>query len=86
MVSLWCTSKEAIDKEKAKNPLIGFLPCKESACDQYRSEYPHCVLMVRCGKYGWGDGQEHTRAAMAGEPGNLPDCPENRLRISTLVG
>jgi hypothetical protein len=47
-ISLWC-----FEKDPGKVPVyLPPLPCKQEACERYRAEYPHCVMMSRTGRRG----------------------------------
>jgi hypothetical protein len=42
-ISLWCFAKDPGEK-MVRLPAF---PCRKEACERYREEYPHCVMMSR---------------------------------------
>jgi hypothetical protein len=47
-ISLWCFAKEP-GKDLLFLPPF---PCRKEACERYRAEYPHCVMMSRMPRPG----------------------------------
>lgn len=47
-ISLWCFEKDPGKELVCLPPL----PCKKEACERYRADHPHCVMMSRIGRQG----------------------------------
>jgi len=47
-IFLWCFAKDP-GENLASLPAF---PCKKEACERYRTEYPHCVMMSRIERRG----------------------------------
>ena len=47
-ITFWCIARKPGEELTCKPPV----PCKKSACERYREEYPYCLMMERVGRHG----------------------------------
>jgi hypothetical protein len=50
MTNLWCGERNAVKAARVQDPEVELIPCRESACKEYRGEEPFCNHMFRSKK------------------------------------